>query len=387
MKTLYEEAQAILPHVVDLRRALHARAEGGWDLPQTTALVKHELEALGISYSQPLPSAVVCQIGAGGPNMVLRADMDALHMQEDNDLAFKSQTDYAHCCGHDCHTAMLLGAARLLKAHEKDLPGRVLLVFQPNEEGAVGAQRLLDQGLLKEAWRGGFAIHMDPTGDPGVLYATNGPIFASCDDIIFTVRGKSTHGAMPAGGIDPIFAAVQVYNSLQGLMSREKPNDEAAVFSICMFHAGHMDNLVPDEAEMQGTLRTYDNKLQAHLLQRMDQICAGAAAATGASIDFNNWLSVPAVVNDPALNRAIGQTLAKHLPQDLCRPLAKPFYWSEDFGFFGASMPIVMMTLGAHVAGCRGNLHNADVLFDEGALASGVTVLAAAGLTAAPAKQ
>lgn len=383
MNTLYQEAQALLPHVISLRRAIHAQAEGGYDLPQTVALVKKELQSLGIPFYQPIASAVVGEIGQGAPNMVLRADMDALHMQEDNSLPFKSKTDYAHCCGHDCHTAMLLGAARMLKAHEASLPGRVLLVFQPNEEGAVGARRLLDEGLLKEHWRGGFALHMDPTGASGLLYATDGPIFASCDDIIFRIQGKSTHGAMPSGGIDPIFAAVQVYNSLQGLMSRERPNDKAAAFSICMFHAGSMDNLVPDSAEMQGTLRTYDNHLQAHFLQRMQQICEGTATASGAKIVFDNWLSVPAVINDPALNQAIGATLGKHLPQNLCHTLDKPYFWSEDFGFFGKSIPIVMMTLGAHVTGCTGNLHNADVIFDEAALASGMTALAAAGMTEA----
>ena len=380
MRTLYRDAQALLPHMIDIRRRIHAHAEGGYALPHTLNTIRSELEDMGISWREPALSTTVCEIGKGRPNIVLRADTDALPMTEANKLDFQSETDFAHTCGHDCHTAMLLGAARLLKAREKELPGRVMLLFQPDEEGATGARTVAKSGIL-DGWHGAYALHMDPQSESGALYTAEGPMFASADELTITVRGRSAHGASPADGADPIFAAVEIYNTLQGLMSRERPLDQTAVLSVCMFHSGEIYNLVPETAEMQGTFRTYNESLRARFIERMRTITESVGTACNVQAQFDNWQSLPAVINDPALTRALCRNLKEVLPGGTLRQLPGPFSWSEDFSVFGALMPITMMTLGANVPGCTGNLHNADVLFDETSFSVGAAALAAAAFT------
>lgn len=381
MSIYYSEAQTLLPDLIRWRRKLHQHAEGGYDLPETLSLIRNVLQSHDIAYSEPCESVIVCDIGQGPCGMILRADMDALPMQEESGLDFASQTGWAHTCGHDIHTTALLGAACLLKAHETALHTRTRLVFQPNEEGIDGARHIMAHGLITPDFQGAFALHVSPTLESGIIYYQDGPLYASGDAIRITITGSSAHGAAPHTGRDPIFAGVQLYNALQGLISRETPSREPVVLSICAFNGGNAVNVVPGRVELLGTLRAYNEELRAQLKARLQEICESIGKALRCQIDLSITTSVPAVINDAGLNRRIRDTFALAAPDIRTAPHSEPFSWSEDFGLFAEVVPISMMTLGAHVEGCTANIHNADVLFDESALVSGVCAHVCAALS------
>lgn len=379
--SIYAEAQALLPDLIRWRRQLHQHAEGGYDLPETLSLVRDVLTAHHVSFFEPCQSTIVCEIGQGPGGMILRADMDALPMQEESGLDFASETAFAHTCGHDLHTTALLGAACLLQAHASELRTRTRLIFQPDEEGITGAEQILAHDLVTPEYQGAFALHVSPALASGVVYHKDGALYASSNEFIVTAKGASTHAAAPHGGRDPIFALVQLYNALQGLISRERPPLEAAVLSICTFHGGSAINVIPGEASLSGTLRTYNEALRAQLTSRIPELCQGVALSTGCELDLRFTTSVPVVDNSAALNARILATLAEKAPDVATALQPEPFAWSEDFGKFASVVPISMMTLGAHVPSCSATIHNADVLFDENALASGVCAHVAAALS------
>ena len=377
--SLYEEALALQPSLVRWRRALHRHAEGGYELPETLALIRAVLNEHGIAFSEPAPSTIVCDIGvpaANGPQgMLLRADIDALPMPEKSGEPFASTTDWAHNCGHDLHTAMLLGAAVLLKRHEATLPFCTRLLFQPDEEGATGALHVLEHGA--------FALHVSPVLESGVLYQSDGPLYASANEFVTTVHGQTAHGAAPHTGHDPIFCAVQIYNALQGLISRETPAFDTAVLSVCAISAGTTYNVVPDTAQLRGTLRTYDDSLRDQLKERIVTLSEDFAPLLGCRADTRFVTGVPAVINDATLNHRILAALAKHAPELRTAPHAEPFSWSEDFGYFRKRLPLTMMTLGAQISGCHAGIHHADVRFDEAAMPAGVCAHLCAALSPA----
>lgn len=369
--SFYEEALALQPTLVQWRRAFHQHAEGGYDLPHTLTLIRDVLNAHHVSFFEPCPSTLVADIGKGPAGMILRADMDALLMEEKSGLPFSSETDFAHTCGHDFHTAMLLGAACLLQAHADELPARTRLIFQPDEENITGARQLIAHNVVTPDFKGGFALHMSPTLDSGTLYYKDGPMYAASNEFIITVTGASTHGAAPSNGRDPIFAAVQIYNALQGLISRERPTLEPAVLSICAFNGGSTFNVIPDQAQLLGTLRVYNTNLAETIKTRLQEICDGMAKTLRCQVTLTFTTTVPPVCNDETLNHCLVQTLSNRAPELILQEQREPFAWSEDFALYGDILPISMMTLGAHVDGCSANIHNADVLFDETALAVG----------------
>ena len=213
-------------------------------------------------------------------------------------------------------------------------------------------------GLITPDFQGAFALHVSPTLESGIIYYQDGPLYASGDAIRITITGSSAHGAAPHTGRDPIFAGVQLYNALQGLI-----------------------NVVPGRVELLGTLRAYNEELRAQLKARLQEICESIGKALRCQIDLSITTSVPAVINDAGLNRRIRDTFALAAPDIRTAPHSEPFSWSEDFGLFAEVVPISMMTLGAHVEGCTANIHNADVLFDESALVSGVCAHVCAALS------
>lgn len=381
--SIYEEACALQPALTSWRRHFHRHAEGGYDLPQTLTLIRDVLTAHHVSFSEPCPSTLVAEIGNGPAGMILRADMDALLMEEKSGLPFASETAFAHTCGHDFHTAMLLGAACLLQAHADELNTRTRLIFHPDEENITGARQLIEHGLVTSDFQGAFAIHMCPTLESGSLYYKDGPMYAASNEFVITVTGASTHGAAPANGRDPIFAAVQIYNALQGLMSRERPTLEPAALSICAFNGGNTVNVVPEKVELLGTLRVYNTALAEQIKGRIKDICDGIAMAQRCQVQLTYTTTVPAICNDASLNQRILQTMRTEAPELQLQEQAEPFAWSEDFALFSNILPISMMSLGAHVPGCTASLHNADVLFDEATLAVGTAAHVCAALSAA----
>lgn len=378
---LINDTQTLLPDLIRWRRTLHQHAEGAYDLPETLDLIRDVLNAHRVSFSEPCKSTIVCEIGSGPAGMILRADTDALPMHEESGLSFATETNWAHNCGHDLHTAMLLGAACLLQAHADQLTHCTRLIFQPDEEGATGGKFLLEQGLIDPTYQGAFALHVSPVMESGVLYYKDGPLYAASDEFFIDVHGISTHGAAPHNGCDPIFAAVQIYNALQGLISRETPAFDTAVLSVCAITSGTTYNVVPETAQLRGTLRTYDASLRKQLKSRLEEIATGVAQTLRCTAKTRWVTSVPAVNSDPALNRNILNALAQYAPECNTRSQETPFSWSEDFGYFSENVPITMMTLGAHVPGYDANIHNAGVRFDENAIPSGVLAHVCAALS------
>lgn len=378
---LTNDANALLPELIRWRRTLHQHAEGGYDLPETLQLIRDVLNAHRVSFSEPCQGTIVCDIGNGPAGMILRADTDALPMHEESGLPFSSETTWAHNCGHDLHTAMLLGAACLLQKHADKLTHRTRLIFQPDEEGATGGKFLLEQGLIEPTYQGAFALHVSPVMKSGVLYYKDGPLYAASDEFFMDIHGTSTHGAAPHNGCDPIFAAVQIYNALQGLMSREISPFDTAVLSVCAITSGTTYNVVPETAQLRGTLRTYDTALRSQLKSRLEAIAAGVAQTLRCTAETRWVTSVPAVTSNPSLNKNIIAVLAHYAPDCRTSVHETPFSWSEDFGYFSQNVPITMMTLGTHVPGYDANIHNAGVRFDENAMPSGVLAHMCAALS------
>ena len=307
-----------------------------------------------------------------GKTYLLRADMDALPMGEENDLPYKSVTGNAHTCGHDLHTAMLLGAARMLKEREGELCGCVKLMFQPNEEGFQGAKAMIRAGVLDnprvEAASG---MHVMLEEAPSVGYC-GGFISASCDGFQITLTGKGCHGAMPHLGTDPIQAGVHIYQAFQGLIARETPPQETAVLTLGQFSAGSAPNIIPQTAVLQGTLRTYSKDLRARLTRRMKEIVDSVAVGLGVRAEYTVLSDVPSCYCDPdLLKNLVGYLEAmgggKVVP-------AEPFTASDDVAFLSEQVPTVYFQLGAGVPGNPHGHHNPGVIFDETALAYGAAV-------------
>lgn len=378
--SIYSEALAIMPRLLDWRHYLHAHAELGYELPLTTAFIKQILDDHAISYSEPCTSTIVADIGKGEDGMVLRADMDALPMVEKSGLPFACQSGNAHTCGHDMHTTMLLGAAVLLKKHEMTLTHRTRLIFQPDEEGARGAELLCTTSALYGSFKGGMALHMSPVHEAGTLYYKKGAICASCDEFIITVNGQGCHGAAPHTGNDPIFAAVQIYNALQGIISRGTSPFDAAVLSVCAFNGGNTNNVVPQEASLLGTMRTYKAQVRETMKARLLQICQGIGQTLGVEVDLTFTTSLPVLESDSTLTTHLLDIFHKEAPSIKASEPTAPFTWSDDFALYDQYFPLCFMILGGQEGDTPKELHNDKVRFNEDALATGTTALVLAAM-------
>ena len=271
-KALLAEAEALKPQLLTDRRTLHRDPEVGPSLPRTAAYVTERLTALGYA-PRPLAGGVVADITGEdtGRCVLLRADMDALRVRETTGLDFQSENGAMHACGHDMHAAMLLGAAALLKRHQADLKGTVRLVFQPDEEGFTGAKSMLAAGVLKDAPmpKAALALHVNSGTPSGMVLCGRGTFMAGCTLFRVSVRGTGCHGAMPETGVDPINIAAHIYLSLQELTAREISAKEPAVVTVGRFQGGQAPNIIPEEAVLEGTIRTFDRELSARIMERI----------------------------------------------------------------------------------------------------------------------
>ena len=346
LKRAGELAEEMIAH----RRYLHQHAELGNDLPMTTAYVKEQLRSMGLEPKEICPGGIVALIRGKKPGRtyLLRGDMDALPMGEDNDLPFRSQTCNAHTCGHDMHTAMLLGAARMLKERQEELSGCVKLMFQPNEEGFQGAKAMIRAGVLENPHvdaASGLHVMLDEEA-PAVGYCA-GYVSASCDGFKLTITGKGCHGAMPHLGVDPIQAGLHIYQAFQGLMARETPPRQTAVLTLGQFSAGSAPNVIPQTAVLQGTLRTYDRELRAKLVQRMKAITDSMAVAFGVKVEYEILSDVPSCYCDPDLLKNLVAYLEAMGGGKVVS--AQPFTASDDVAFLSEEVPLVYFQLGARV--------------------------------------
>jgi amidohydrolase len=383
-QTLLHDARQILPDVIAIRRRLHRVPELGLALPKTQALVIDALREIGLA---PIPGVSVGSVvatieGAGpGPTILLRADMDALPLTEETGLDFTSEHEgRMHACGHDTHVAMLLGAARLLIESRAAWSGRVLLMFQPGEEGFHGARFMLDEGLLDQS--GGerpsaaFALHITTLYETGTIDIRPGAMLASADTLRITVRGRGGHASAPHTALDPITVAAEITLALQTMVSRRVDAFDPAVVTIAQVVAGTTTNIIPETAFLGGTMRTVSEVRRVAVRADIRRLCEGIAAAHGASVDVEIEPGYPVTVNDEVFTALVLSVAREVVGEDAARLLPAPIMGAEDFSYVLQQVPGAMGFVGARpadldVATAPMN-HSNRVVFDESAMAAGI---------------
>lgn len=366
-----ELEQEIIAH----RHYLHQHPEIGSELPLTREYVYNTLVSYGY---QPVKMAVSgMYVLVGRPSkktLLLRADMDGLPMQEETEEPFKSKNQNMHSCGHDMHTSMMLGVAKLLKEHEHELNGCVKIMFQPHEEGLVGAANMIREGILENPKvDAALAIHVEAGMDAsGIIRYRKKETTASSTIFEITVTGKSAHGAQPHLGIDPINVAVRIYLGFQELIARELPASSTNVLTVGMLHAGSSHNIVPETASMRCSLRSFNEEERQHILRRVEEICNGTAAAYGAKVKIDVLNSAPCTYNNPELTEEIIGYNKAYFKENL-KYREKPLPVSEDFSRISEQVPSCFVTLatGCPEEGYCYPQHNPKVTFDEKAMIKG----------------
>jgi amidohydrolase len=390
---LLDSARAIQPDVVAVRRRIHRQPEIGMDLPATQAVIVEELAKVGLEgrRGKALSSVVaVVEGGRPGPTVLLRGDMDALPLHEDTGLEFASEVDGTmHACGHDTHVAMLLGAARLLQERRAELPGRVILMFQPGEEGFAGAKVMIDEGLLDAAGAdarptGALAIHISTRYRSGEVHLRPGPEMASTDVIRITVRGRGGHASAPHNSLDPITVAAEIVIGLQTMVTRRVDVFDPAVVTIAQIQGGTTNNIIPESVFLFGTIRTVSPERREAVRAGVKQVAEGIAAAHGATADVDLEAGYPVTVNDPDYTAFVMETARQLVGDDAVKELPSPIMGGEDFSYVLEQVPGAMAFLGGAPAGVdleNGPANHSNVVvFDEDALPVGVALYAAVAI-------
>jgi hippurate hydrolase len=388
---LLAAAEAIADDVVAIRRRIHRRPEIGLQLPETQRVVLDELAKLGIA-GQPgtaLSSVVaVVEGGRPGPTILLRADMDALPLHEGTGLDFASETDgVMHACGHDTHVAMLLGAARLLQERRADLPGRVILMFQPGEEGMGGAKAMIEEGMFEAAEAtgglrptGALAIHISTRYPTGEIHLKPGPEMAATDVIRITVHGRGGHASAPHGSLDPIVVAAEIVLALQAMVTRRIDVFDPAVVTIAQITAGTTNNIIPESAFLFGTIRSVSEKTRAEVRAGVRRVAEGISAAHGATAEVDLEPGYPVTINDAAFTAFVIDIARQLVGAERVREMPAPVMGAEDFSYVLQQVPGAMTYLGARPAevdpATAPQNHSNLVVFDEAALAVGVALYA-----------
>ena len=392
---LVDAARAIQPDVVAIRRRIHRHPEIGTDLPITQGEIVDELARLGLEgrRGKALSSVVaVIEGGRPGRTVLLRGDMDALPLHEDTGLDFASEVHGAmHACGHDTHVAMLLGAARLLQERRAELPGRVILMFQPGEEGYGGAKTMIEEGLLDAGVAGGgerptgtLAIHISTRYPSGEIHIRPGPEMASTDTIRVTVHGKGGHASAPHTALDPIVVAAEIVLALQTMVSRRVDVFDPAVVTIAQITAGTTNNIIPESAFLFGTIRTLSAERREQVRAGVRQVAEGIAAAHGATAEVELEAGYPVTVNDPEYTAFVTEVAGDLLGKDRVQELKAPIMGGEDFSYVLEEVPGAMAFLGGTPPGIdpeKGPQNHSNlVVFDEDAMATGVALYAAVAI-------
>ena len=383
-----QEAKSIQEEILAHRRWLHAHAETGFDLTETKPYVRNALEEMGYSVQECGRAGLLTSIGKPGGNVfLLRADMDALPIQEETDVEFAGKNGKMHACGHDMHTAMLLGAAKLLKHHEAELSGMVKLMFQPAEEIFEGSKDMIENGVLENPKPdAAMMIHVMagiPIPAGTVIVSSPGVGAPAADYFTIRVQGKGCHGSAPQNGIDPLTAAAHILIALQEIQARELSASDESVLTIGTFHGGEVGNVIPDSAVMSGTIRTFDEDTRNYLKERMTEIAQGIAATFRATAEVSFGSGCPTLINEKGLSERVTEILQDLLGSQNVFTTAqlsggKPSRGggSEDFAYVSHRVPSLMLALaaGEPSKGYAFSQHHPKVKFDESVLSTGAAV-------------
>jgi amidohydrolase len=385
---LREQAAEIGGELTDLRRSIHAEPEIGLDLPATQRKVVEALRGLPVEVTlgNELSSVTaVLRGGLPGPAVLLRADMDALPLTERSGVPYASTISGAmHACGHDLHTAMLVGAARLLSARRDELAGSVVLMFQPGEEAEGGARTMIEEGILDAAGShpvAAYALHVASSLLPlGLVASRAGTLMAAADTLSVTVHGRGGHGSQPHHAADPVPAACEIVLALQTMVTRRFDVFDPVVVTVGTFHAGTADNVIPDEAEFRATVRSFSPAARAAVQEAAPQVARDIAAAHGLTATAHYLDGYPVTVNDDAELANAEQAIAAVLGAGRFFSLPNAIPGSEDFSYVLERVPGAFLMLGATPpevdAATAPFNHSSEAVFDDAVLPDGAALYA-----------
>jgi hippurate hydrolase len=386
-----QEAAQIHPELVALRRELHQIPERGNELPQTQARVLRALEGLPleITTGRSLTSVVAVLRGRGAlpdgaerPTVLLRGDMDALPVVEETGLEYASTNGLMHACGHDLHTSGLVGAARLLSAHIDDLPGDVIFMFQPGEEGPGGAELMIAEGLLEVTGRrpdAAYGIHVLSSEEAGTFSLRPNTLMAGCAQLEITVRGRGGHGSQPFASIDPIPVAAEIVLALQSYVTRRVSVFDPVVITVGIIRAGSAMNIIPDTAYLEASVRVLSKESAEQLAADLPKVAEGIAAAHGCTAEASFEMLYPATINDPDETAYVVEELTALYGDERVVNRSEPLMGSEDFSLVLEEVPGAYLFLGAHPGPVGDNPptnHSAKAAFDDDVLADQAAALA-----------
>ncbi len=392
-REILAQARAIEPEIVALRRAIHADPELGLHTPRTSDKVRAALAGLPLEWRQgPSTTGMVATLrgeagasnGNPGRRVLLRGDMDALPMPEETGLDFASKVEGAmHACGHDAHTAMLVGAAKLLCERRSSIAGEVQFMFQPGEEGWHGARFMLDDGLIDPLPDAAFALHIMPNAPHGVIAGRTGPLLAAADQLEIVVEGAGGHASMPHQTRDPVPVAAEIVMALQAMVTRQFSVHDPVVVTVASLSAGSAHNVIPDRAVLKGTMRSLSPASRARLRDAVELLAVGIAGAHGLTANVTVLEGFPVTICDSAAVDFGEKVSRDMLGEGGFLRLADPIMGAEDFAYVLEKVPGAMFFLGVapqgdNWASCCG-IHSTRMMIDEGAMPIGSALLAALG--------
>lgn len=369
MFNIIVEAKKIQGEIIEWRRYIHKNAESGIDLTNTVNFVCDKLNEFGIEYVRFGNYGVLGTIkgSQNGKTFALRADMDALNAYEEANVEFKSiNSGKAHLCGHDTHTAMLLGAAKILDFHREYIKGTIKFIFQPDEESGKGAVKLIKEHNILEGIDSIFGIHIGTSLPSGYVVYTIGSALAASGTFKIEIKGKGAHGAMPHASVDPVVTAAEFITSLQTIVSRNVDPTDSAVVTIGKILGGTSHNTIPNKVEVSGTFRAVTNETTQLLINKINQILDGICKAHGADYEIDIDIATPALVNPKELTELAVVAASKIVGEKIIC-FQKPQMVGEDFAYYMQQIPGCFINLGAGTAeeGYPYPLHNPEVRFNE----------------------
>ena len=381
MNKFMEQAIAIKDDIVEYRRVIHSNPEVGAELPKTKAYVMDKLREFGYEPEEICESGIVATIEGSKPGktFLFRADMDALPMAEATDCDFKATNGAMHSCGHDMHTAMLLGAAKLLKQNQDEIEGTVKLVFQPDEEGFTGAKKMIEAGVLQNPKvDAAMAMHVNSGTPSNLVVCGLGTSIGGCNRFRIVVKGTGCHGALPETGVDPINIAAHIFLAIQEITSREIPATKPAVITIGKFAGGDAPNIIPNEVVMEGTIRTLEKELGEQIFSRMNDIVTSTAKMFRGEAELIELSSVPPLANNKELANEVTGYMKDIVGEQGIFLFEGGGMGSEDFASYSYEVPSLYVILGA---GAKNEnplygvpMHNEKVVFNEDVLPTGAAM-------------